>query len=30
MDNILEQLKKKRIVPEVVIRNIEDAKPLAK
>jgi len=30
MDNILEQLKKKRIVPVVVLRNIADAKPLAK
>lgn len=30
MDNILEQLEKKRIVPVVVLRNIADAKPLAK
>lgn len=29
MDNILEELQKKRIVPVVVLRNIADAKPLA-
>ena len=30
MDNIIEQLEKKRIIPVVVLRNIADAKPLAK
>lgn len=30
MENILEEITKKRIVPVVVLRNISDAKPLAK